>query len=160
VLEEEQETNPFAGEQVDEQLANREELAAVRKELELLQGERDKAVGKATKLSIQLAELRCESDEFRDQLSECYALIEQLRATHQPVSSSNSVAGSISSKRFFWGKKDDKSLPDKPASANGSGDDEVIDATEETTSVSSDWSDQMDYQERRRHGEANMELTL
>lgn len=163
LLEAEQETNPFAGQEVDEQLAMREELAAVREELAQLQSERDMAVGKATKLSIQLAELRAESDEFRDQLSECNALIEHLRNTNQ--SSSNSVGGS--KRGFFWGKKDDKSLPEKSGTSSHDDevvDDEVADTTEENTSVSSDeWNagtEEMSYHEQRRHEEASMELTL
>jgi hypothetical protein len=159
-LEKEEETNPFAGKQVDEQLAMREELAAVREELDLLQSERDMAVGKATKLSIQLAELRAESDEFRDQLSECNALIEHLRSTNH--SSSSSVGGS--KRGFFWGKKDDKSMPGTKSNDDDVVDDEVVDTTEENTSVSSDeWNagtEEMSYHERRRHDEASMELTL
>jgi hypothetical protein len=162
-LKKEEETNPFAGKEVDEQLEMREELAAVREELDLLQSERDMAVGKATKLSIQLAELRAESDEFRDQLSECNALIEHLRSTNQ--SSSNSVGGS--KRGFFWGKKDEKYSPDNLGTTSNDDDvidDEVVDTTEENTSVSSDeWNagtEEMSYHERRRHEEASMELTL
>jgi hypothetical protein len=163
ILEAEQETNPFAGKQVDEQLAMREELAAVREELELLLSERDMAVGKATKLSIQLAELRAESDEFRDQLSECNALIEHLRNTNH--GSPNSVGGG--KRGFFWGKKDDKSLPGNLGTSSNDDevvDDEVADTTEENTSVSSDeWNagtEEMSSHELRRHEETSMELTL
>jgi hypothetical protein len=163
-LEAEQETNPFAGKQVDEQLQMREELAAVRDELDILQSERDKAVDKATKLSIQLAELRAESDEFRDQLSECHAMIEHLRNSNHH-SSSSSVGGS--KRGFFWNKKDEKNKSGTSSNDDDVVDDEVVDTTEENTSVSSDdcWNggsdtEDMTHQERRRHEEASMELTL
>jgi hypothetical protein len=111
-LETEDMTASLAGDQVDEQLAMSKVLAGVREELDLLQTERDKAVDKATKLSIQMAELRAESDESN-------ALIEHLRNTNHGSSSSVVGGGKLVSaptktlsfgQGLFWGKKDEKPL--------------------------------------------------
>jgi hypothetical protein len=93
--------NPFASEEVDVQPSIREELKAVQGELEQLQQERDMAVDKATKVSVQLAELKAETD-----LAESHALIEQMRALRAQGSSSST--GAIN-RGFLWSKKDDKS---------------------------------------------------
>jgi chromosome segregation ATPase len=136
------ETNPFAADDADEQLANRQELTAVRKELESLRYERDRAVERATNVSIQLAELRAETDETRDQLVECLALLEHLKAQRQQ-SSSSSVGSSTSKFSFLWAKRDSKSV-------KSNHDDTMLDQTEDDSSVcSEDWEvKQMDYPER------------
>jgi hypothetical protein len=165
LLETEQATNSFASEEVsDEWTIIRKELKAVRSELEQSKQERDMAVDKTTKVSIQLAELKAETDKSRGQLTESQALIAQMRSLWQH----NSPGSTVDIKRaFFWSsKKDDKptmsSADDlyidaiKPTMS--SDDDLCLDATEDNTSVSSeDWSgcDEMDHHERRRHREAS-----
>jgi hypothetical protein len=152
------ETNPFAGDEVDDQLANRQELAAVRKELDSLRYERDIAVERATNVSIQLAELRAETDETRDQLIECMALIEHLKARRQ--SSSNSVGSNTSKLGFLWAKRDSKSVKSTAAEAA------MIDATEESESVASgewprsDHSGDVTYNVGRRRDATSIDLVL
>jgi hypothetical protein len=130
LVEAEQKTNPFACDQVDEQIANCDELAAVRADLEELPQERDRAVE-----SIQPVELWAEADEARDQLTERQALTEQLKSSRQ-LSSSSSAEGLKCT--FSWGSKkgDDKScmsIRDR--------DDDGNDTTEDSTSVSSgEWA--------------------
>jgi hypothetical protein len=146
----------LASEEADEQFLIYNELKAVRGELEQAQQERDMAVDKATAVSIQLAELKAEKDESRDQSTESHALIEQMRALMWQRGSAT-IPTEATKRGFFW-KKDDV----KPGmSSNGN---ECIDATEDNTSMSSDdlngsWDD-MGYHERRSQEEACMELTL
>jgi peptidoglycan hydrolase CwlO-like protein len=106
ILEAIEAANPFASEEVCEQPSIREELKAVQGELDQLQQERDMAVDKATKVSIQLAELKAETDESRGQLAENHAHIEQMRALWPQGSSSSTGA---SNRGFFWSKKNEKS---------------------------------------------------
>jgi hypothetical protein len=145
----------LASEKADEQLSIRNELKAIRCELEQEQQERDMAVDKATAVSIQLAELKAEKDESRDQSTESRALIEQSRALMRQQGSATLSTGAIK-RGFFWNKNDDK--PGVLSNEN-----ECIDATEDNTSMSSEashgWND-MDYHERRSHEEACTELTL
>jgi hypothetical protein len=74
-------------EEVDEHSSIRRELKAVRVKMLELQQERDMAVDKATKASIQLAYLKAETDESRDQLTaqltESHALVEEMRTMRQ-----------------------------------------------------------------------------
>jgi hypothetical protein len=150
---EEATTNPFAGED-DEQLATREEVAAIREELAQLQQERDMAVERVTTVAMQLAELRADADESRDQLTETQALIERLQAARQQ-SSSNSIG------TFFRAKKDAKSVMSVAA-------DEAIDGSEDNSSGSvtsvawphSDHSGDVAYEVGRRHDEASYDLVL
>jgi hypothetical protein len=69
-------------EEVDEQLSIRKELEAVRANMVQLKQERDMAVDKATRVSIQLVDLKVETDESLDQvtaqLTESHALVEQM----------------------------------------------------------------------------------
>jgi hypothetical protein len=150
---EETTTNPFAGNEDDEQIATtREEVAAIREELAQLQQERDMAVERVTTVAIQLAELRADTDESRDQLTESRAIMERLQAAKQQ-SSSNSIGN------FLWAKKDAKSVMSMAA-------DEAIDGTESTGSVSSvawphsDHSGDAAYEVGRRHDEASYDLVL
>jgi hypothetical protein len=140
LIDAEKATNPFASEE-----GNRNDLKAVLEELGQLKQERDMAVEKATMVSIQLAELKAETDESRDQLTESHAVIEQMRTLCQKGGSPPSSTGAIK-RGFFWkNKKDEKS----DMSPN---DDEGLDTTEGNTSVSSaEWTqwDEMDYHERR-----------
>jgi hypothetical protein len=144
----------IASEEVDEQVSIRNELKAIRGELEQAQQERDMAVDKATAVSIQLAELKAEKDESHHS-TENHALIEQVRARMWQQGSPTSSPGAIK-RDFFWTKDVDKlGMP--------SNENECIDTTEDNSSVSSGasngWND-MDYHERRSLEEACMELTL
>jgi hypothetical protein len=143
----------IASEEADvQQLSIRDELKTIRGELEQARQERDMAVDKATAVSIQLAELKAEKDESRDQSTESH--VEQMRARMWQQSSATVSTGAIK-RSFFW-NKDDK--PGMPSNEN-----ECIDATEDNTSMSSEdlngWNN-MDYHERRSQEEACMELTL
>jgi meiotically up-regulated gene 157 (Mug157) protein len=73
--------------EVDEHVSIRKELNAARVKMVELQQERDMAVDKATKVSIQLAYLKAITDESRDQmtaqLAENHALIEEMRTMRQ-----------------------------------------------------------------------------
>jgi myosin heavy subunit len=137
LLEQEQATNPFAADDSAERLKTEEELACCKQELEQLNLERDTAVNKATQLSIALAEIRAEADEFRDQLSECRTVIAHLRERQDKSSPNGGKRGG-----FFWAKTP-PSGTEKAVNANDGVDksNEVdIEPTEDNTSVSSgDW---------------------
>jgi hypothetical protein len=164
LLKTEKTTSLFASEDVDEQVSIRkvliaseeaEELKAVQSEMEQAQQERDMAVDKATTASIQLAELKADMDESRDQVTESHALIEQMRALMWQQGSATRSTGAIK-RGFLWSKDDDK----PGVSVN---EDECIGSTDENTSVSSEaWNgcNEIYYHERRRQEEACMELTL
>ena len=107
ILEAIEAANPFASEEVYEQPSICEELKAVQGELEQLQQERDMAVDKATKVSIQLAELKAETDESHGQFAENHAPSEQMRALWPQGSSSST--GASNPRGFFWSKKNEKS---------------------------------------------------
>jgi hypothetical protein len=132
-------TNLFASEDVDEQHSIRkvliaseeaEELKAVRGELEQAQQERDMAVDKATAASIQLAELKAETDESRDQLTESHALFEQMRALMWQEKSATSSNGAIK-RGFVWSKDNGKP-------GMSSNEDECSGSTDDITSVLSE----------------------
>jgi hypothetical protein len=99
-------TNPF--------FSILKELKAVRGELEQLKQEHGTAVDKATKVSIQLAELKAETDESRGQLTESHALvaigISKLGSSVSglPISIGMSKLGSALWR--FSNKDDDKSV--------------------------------------------------
>jgi hypothetical protein len=130
-----------------------EEVKAIRGELKQAQQERDMAVDKATAVSIQLAELKAETDVSCDQLTESRALIEQMRALMWQQDPATRSTGAMHG--FFWSKDDDK-----PSMSPN--EDECIGSTDDDTSVSSEaWNgcNEMDYHERRQEG-ACMELTF
>lgn len=167
LLQAEQATNPFAADDAEDRIKTEEELARVMGELQKLNMERDTAVNKATQLSIQLAEIRAEADEFRDQLSECRLVIAQLRERQEQ--SPNSVA---SKRGFFWAKKDSASVASVDHKSVVEEEEDVTEPTEDSTSYSSgDWphsdmqsdasGEHMDYKmDQRGLHEAAVELTL
>jgi hypothetical protein len=71
-------------EEVDEHCSIREEVKAVRVKMVELQRKRHMAVdNKASKVFIQVACLKAETDESRDQLTERHVLVEKMRAMRQ-----------------------------------------------------------------------------
>jgi hypothetical protein len=170
----EQATNPFSTQEVDEHFLIRKELQGVRGEMEQLQQERDMAIGKATKVSIQLAELKAETDESIDQLAENRAQVEQMREKYQqssPISlrgasfkRAMSQRGLLSSpgdlkRSFSWRKKKKDMYIDKKSSDDG----KSIDAMELNTIVfegEPEWMEPTGHDEQRRHEAAAMVLTL
>jgi hypothetical protein len=91
-------------EEDDEHTSIRKELKAARAKVVQLKQERDIAVDKATRVSIQLVDLKVETDKSLDQLTaqltESHALVEQMRTMRQQgsprsvVSSNRSVVSS------------------------------------------------------------------
>jgi hypothetical protein len=107
----------------------REELAAVREELELLKVNETWLLARRPVYST--GGTWAESDEFRDQLSECNALIEHLRSTKSKAPR----PGGGGKRGFFWGAGH-KSSPGNlgtPSNDDDVIDDEVVDTTEENT---------------------------
>jgi hypothetical protein len=79
------------------QLAYHEELAVVKEELNQLRHERDRAIDKASELTIESGKCKDEVSKAYDRVAECQVVIEQLRAMLLDYSTQQSSSASVCS---------------------------------------------------------------